>query len=563
VGGATDSDRPAIVIRTDEHLVNDEAVAALAGNHGIFQRGGLLVRIVRDTSPAAKGVRRSFAPRIAVLPSPSLREGLAEHARWLKGGIKKRPAHPPAWSVAAVAARGNWPGVRHLEAVVEYPVLRPDGTVLARRGYDKKTGLWLEPAGKLPTIPRNPSKDDAIAARDLLLEVVADFPFLSAPHQAAWLAALLTPLARFAFAGPAPLFLLDSNVRGAGKGLSLDCISMILTGQRFTVAAYTKDENELRKRITSLALAGDRLVLFDNLDGTLGSAVLDAALTATTWKDRILGVNRMAEAPLYMTWYATGNNVAIAADTARRVCHIRLESPEEKPELRKDFRHPDLLAWVRENRGRLLAAALTILRAYCAAGRPDLGLPAWGSFEGWSKLVRAAVVWVGLPDPGETRLLLQEEADVAAEDMAVLLSCWEQLDPERKGLTAAQVINLLYEKLPASPPEYHTDMRAAMEGLLGKPDARGLGTKLRSYRHRVFQGRFFERAGTKQRAVRWAVYPAKDFSRGVKNTHSTHQTHSPPGECSVRGECGSSNCETGADGRQAPDQAVLDLVEVI
>src|SRR5207253_2424876 len=86
-----------------------------------------------------------------------------------------------------------------------------------------------------------------------------------------------------------------------------------------------------------------------------------------------------------------------------------------------------------------------ILRGYCAAGRPAQDLPAWGSFEGWSALVRYAVVWIGLPDPGETRLLLQAQADVAAESMAVILTCWERLDPDRRGLTAAEVIHRLYK----------------------------------------------------------------------------------------------------------------------
>src|SRR5262249_14668759 len=251
-----------------------------------------------------------------------------------------------------------------------------------RPGYDPETGLLLEPAGPLPDVPGLPTHNDALAASGALFEVVGDFPFERPVHRAAWLAGLLTPLARFAFTGPAPLFLVDANVRGAGKGLLLDCISRIATGERFTIAAYTADEDELRKRITALALAGDRLVLFDNLEGRFGNAVLDAALTGTAWKDRLLGVNRLAEAPLYMTWFATGTNVAVAADTARRICHCRLESPEERPEERSEFQHPNLLAWVGANRGRLLAAALTILRAYCAAGRPDLGLPAWGSFEG-------------------------------------------------------------------------------------------------------------------------------------------------------------------------------------
>ncbi len=527
--GATDG-RPAITITTDEHLVNDEAVTALARDPALYQRAGLLVRIVRDTSPAAKGLRRPLSPRIEPLPAPLLREPLAANARWVslretKEGVAEIPARPPAWCVAAVHARADWPGVRHLESVVDYPVLRPDGSILDRPGYDAETGLLLEPPGPLPEVPGLPTRDDARAARDALLEVVDDFPFERPVHRAAWLAGLLTPLARFAFAGPAPLFLVDANVRGAGKGLLLDSVSRVVTGERFTIAAYTADEDELRKRITSLALAGDRLVLFDNLEGRFGNAVLDAALTGTAWKDRILGVNRMAEAPLYMTWYATGNNVAVAADTARRICHCRLESPEERPEERSEFRHPDLLAWVGTNRGRLLAAALTVLRAYCAAGRPDLGLPAWGSFEGWSRLVRPAVVWVGLPDPGETRLLLQESADVTAECMSVLLECWEQMDPARCGLTAAEAVQV-YKQPPAPRPDWHADFMAALEMLLGKPDARALGTKLRGYRRRIFGKRFIDRAGEDHRAARWAVFPATEFRRRPADTRS-HSSHSP------------------------------------
>jgi hypothetical protein len=228
---------------------------------------------------------------------------------------------PPAWCVAAVGAYADWPGLRYLEAVVEYPVLRPDGTVLGRSGYDPDTGLLLEVVGEPPPVEDCPTWQDAVAARDALLEVIVDFPITRPVHRAAWLAGLLTPLARFAFAGPAPLFLVDANVRGAGKGLLVDTIATIVTGQRTTVAAYVSDDDELRKRITSLALAGDRLVLLDNLEGRFGSAALDAALTATSWKDRLLGANRIVEAPLVETWYATGNNVAVAADTARRICH--------------------------------------------------------------------------------------------------------------------------------------------------------------------------------------------------------------------------------------------------
>lgn len=251
---------PEIVIGTDEHRVNAAAAEALTADANIYQRGGILVRIVRDASPAAKGIRRPLSPRIEALPVPLLRERLTAVATWkaihlTKNGAEVRPAHPPSWCVSAVHAHANWTGIRHLESVVDYPVLRPDGTILTQNGYDPDTGLMLDTTCDIDQLPARPTHGEAIAARDRLFGVVMDFPFERPVHKAAWLAALLTPLSRFAFSGPSPLFLVDANVRAAGKGLLLDCIARIITGERFTIATYTHDEDELRKRITSLAMS--------------------------------------------------------------------------------------------------------------------------------------------------------------------------------------------------------------------------------------------------------------------------------------------------------------------
>jgi hypothetical protein len=523
-GGAAAAAVPDVLITRDAADVVDAAVRALAGDESLYQRGGFLTRVVRDTSPAAgeDGIRRPFSPRIDRLPRATLLERLTTVANWWKEGKegKYKRALPPDWCVKAVDARGEYRGIRHLEGVTEYPVLRPDGTLLVRPGYDPATGLLFEPNGVHGRLRESPRLADARRAAAVLLDVVGDFPFLADVHRAAWLVALLTPLARFAFPGPAPLFLTDANVPAAGKGLLLDCIARIITGERFTVATYTQDEDELRKRITSLALAGDRLVLFDNLAGGFGGPVLDAALTASSWTDRLLGGNRMTALPLYTTWYATGNNVRIAGDTARRTCHIRLESPEERPERRDDFKRPHLLAWLGENRGPLLVAALTILRGYCVAGRPDMKLPAWGSYEGWSSLVRQAVVWAGQRDPGETRLLLKESADTVAGCMAALLRCWTLMDSDGHGLLTAEVLHTLYKSPPAPVPDWHAEMKDALESLLGKPDTRGLGNKLRAYRRRVFAGLYLDQVGISHHAARWAVYSARDFRQRVLDQHA-------------------------------------------
>jgi hypothetical protein len=130
-------------------------------------------------------------------------------------------------------------------------------------------------------------------------------------------------------------------------------------------------------------------------------------------------------------------------------------------------------------------------------------------------------------------------ADVAAESMATLLNCWAQMDPDRRGLTAAEVVQKLKGD-PCDPsPAYFTDLRDAIEALVGKLDARALGNRLRSYRRRVFDGRFVDQAGTRKNAARWAVYPAEAFQR---QSQETHHSHPVGGEC---GECGESSSTPG------------------
>lgn len=51
---------------------------------------------------------------------------------------------------------------------------------------------------------------------------------------------------------------------------------------------------------------------------------------------------------------------------------------------RRQFRRPDLDAWVLNTRGQLLAASLTLGRAWFARCCPDGGAPQWGSYQRWA-----------------------------------------------------------------------------------------------------------------------------------------------------------------------------------
>ena len=188
-------------------------------------------------------------------------------------------------------------------------------------------------------------------------------------------------------------------------------------------------------------------------------------------------------------------------DLARRVVHLRLESPEERPEERAGFKIQDLLAYAQAHRAELAAAALTVLRAWVLAGRPiPPGLKPWGSFEGWARTVCAAVVWAGLADPGDTREAFREEADVAATANGLLL---RGLIPiaQKSGnrFTALQVLEELdrdAERCRAQPGAgtAYEELREAL-GELGLPQsrvernaARRLGASFRSLKTRVIGG---------------------------------------------------------------------------
>lgn len=538
--------RTEIIITTREHEVIDQAAAGLERDPNVFVRGNTLATIHR-TPTRKKVIRPAGSPRVAPLLGPRLRELLTVHVAFLKeghtrdGGTRLVDAHPPDWLTAALLVRGVYPGLRPLEAIVEAPTLRPDGSILDAPGWDEATGLYYEPNGKFPAIPSRPTKDDAVAAAAELLALVADFPFKDDNHRAVWLAGLLGPFARFAFDAPCPLIAIDANAPGTGKSLLTDIIAHVATGRGMPRTAYSDDDDEMRKRITSIALAGDRLMLLDNIASTFGGAALDSALTATTWRDRILGRSEMTpELPLFTCWYATGNNFALRGDAMRRVDPCRLETTEERPEERRGFKIPNLLAHVRAVRPRLAAAVLTILRGHAEAGRPDGGLTPFGSYEDWSAVVRAAVYWVTDCDPCATRDELRAN-DPESQARAAFIHGWAELEGNARGLSVAQAIQLVKDE----PAHYETLRGVLLEWSRGGdlPGARSVGMRLNAMRGRVVDGLAFEKVPD-TKIQRWRVAPV-----GTSGTIGTNP--STPRESS------SDNCPTnsGATGRNQSRQS--------
>lgn len=511
---------PKIVLDVDEHRVIREVIDALAADPDLYQRGGQLARVI--------WIADSNSPRpvIRILEPPTLREMITRCALvgvWIEGKdgkYKFAPQHPPAWMINGIHSRGEWPGIRTLSGIRRAPVLRPDGSIHQTPGWDEATGVLYLPGEAFPQIPTDISMDDASASIEVLLELVSEFPFASAAHRSALIAALLTMVTRHAFIGNTPLFLVDANTRGAGKTLLAQVAGHIALGYDLPVATYAHDPTEMRKVITTMTLAGEPVVLLDNLSGVVGNETLDRALTGGRWWDRMLGANKQVDLPMTTTLIATGNNISIAADTARRTIHIRLETDLERPEDRSGFRRADLMGYVRTHRAALYMHAVTIVAAYLRAGSPDVGLRPMGSFEGWSRVIRGAIVWLGYPDPFDTREDLELVADTGKESVAMLLEALALYDPEDRGIVVAEMLAMVYAGglAPSGHDAAVVALRTAIENLCpngGKPPvARQVSAKFKAYRRRVVNGQMLDFDPSKKRSSGHVWHVVKATKRG-------------------------------------------------
>ncbi len=488
----------AVVVGRQLADVTADALALLVAANDppvLFRRSGEVVRVTRDEKDR---------PVIGPATPEVVRHRLAALAPWVRQGDKgPRPVDPPESVVRNLLASWELP-FPALEAVVEAPVLRPDGTVLDAEGYDPATRLFYAPAPDLsvPPVPPKPTAAQVATARDLLLdELLGDFPFADEASRAGALALLLTPVLRPALRGCVPLALVDSPSAGTGKTLLTSVIATVATGRSAALLPSPRDDAEVEKRVFSLLAEGATFIVLDNIEGDLAAPSLAVALTATTFAGRVLGESRTLALPQRATWALTGNNITLRGDLPRRCYWVRLDAECVQPWRRTDFRHRDLLGWAADHRGELLAALLTLARAWWAAGKPRPDAAPFGSFERWAEAVGGILQLADVPGFLGNLDALHEQADEDAGEWARFLAAWAEAFG-REAVTAADVIASARNL-----PELAEAAPEACRGTDGQLSARRLGhalAKRRNVRHGEEALRVV-RAGEAHRALLWRV----------------------------------------------------------
>ncbi|WP_437590465.1 hypothetical protein [Sorangium sp. So ce1000] len=521
--------RPAIVLGPELKQIADRAIGAMRTDLDIYQREGVLVHVVRtrvDRSEDGTFIPAG-TPQIRPVAIATLRERLTSVARWMrldKRSDKLVQVIPPDEVVHAVIARGSWRGIRPLIGIIEAPSMRPDGTLIDKPGYDAETGYLYAPSREFPPVPEHPTQEDARSALAELEDIFVDFPHKTKDHRATAIAAILTLLGRPAVRGNIPAVLWESTTPGTGKGLGADAVGVVGTGRPTAKLNFPEDDVELDKVLAGCALDGTALVNFDNIPTKLafGGGTLDRCLTSGGRVQlRVLGKSGNPTLPWETMVMATGNNIFIRDDMARRCIMSSLETHLENPEERQDFKHPDLLAWVTAERPRLVCAGLTILRAFIVAGRPRLGIGTWGSFEQWAALIPPAIVFAGGGNPMRTRPTVEARSDPEKDAMRVILRDLPRLDTSGTGITAKTVIGCLYpiERLRGQDtrPDGYDEMRESIEALVptkpsSAPDTRAFGRILAKFKGRVIGGVHLQPKSADGGVMKWRVVEARRAS---------------------------------------------------
>jgi len=174
----------------------------------------------------------------------------------------------------------------------------------------------------------------------------------------------------------------------------------------------------------------------DNVNGELGGDALCQMTERPLVRVRILGQSAVPELECRAMIFATGNNLVLVGDMTRRTVLCTLDAGVERPELREfDF---DPIDRVLADRGAYVAAVLTIIRAYRAAGAPKVCSPI-GSYGMWSDTVRAPLIWIGEADPVESMETARAE-DPELSAIRELFSHWRENLAMVSGYTAVEII---------------------------------------------------------------------------------------------------------------------------
>lgn len=470
------------VIFTGRHLdeITQEAFAAMADYNQpprLFHGAQGLVTIACDQDG-------DLFLRPATLPI--ITRMMSEAALWYNRKIRDGntwtvPVYPPRMVAQIYLDSSPWPGVPPIKGLVTAPVVAAGGSICLQPGYDAASKLWmaLPPGFSLPEgfLERPVEEDEVVGAREFLLDhLLGEVAFADQASRAHALGLMLLPFVRLLIEGPTPLHLIDAPTRSSGKTyLAEICIQPFAEPHKSTIKG---DEEEWRKAIMAGLLSGRSHFLFDNNTGRLSSPSLAAAITGYSGKhtERALGSLQEVSASVRCVWVTTSNNAILDPDAASRCVMIRLDTQLAQPDARR-YRH-NPRRFIREHRGEVVAALLTLARYWLEQGRPSPEAAPQCRFPEWREVVGGILASAGVPGFLENLDLTRSLVDTEATAWTDFVALWAQNLGEME-VTVADLLPVALE-IP--------DMMPYLGDREGRAQVCKFGKALARHRDRVFGG---------------------------------------------------------------------------
>ena len=316
----------------------------------------------------------------------------------------------------------------------------------------------------------------ATDAVEFLSDLLKDFPFADEGHSRAVAIAAMLTLYGLNLMPPRtllPVIVFRANCPGVGKGLLAQLATLPVLGYTPT-GVDPKSETEMRKNLLAVAMAGEPVLLLDNVTGKLASGSLESFITAHTVTGRKLGTSDAVKAAKNTLVLVTGNHVVFNDDMARRTVVAELTvdgNPAERVIENRLDEHAIL-----EMRPRILAALHALVHSWAGAGKPtaDEINP---NFATWSQVIGGIVEHAGL---GSVTASMEPAApDTDDADMLALV---EALYAERQAaavtfteLTALAAAHGLFARMTASDQQQARQANTALGRFLASQNQRVYG----------------------------------------------------------------------------------------
>ena len=318
-----------------------------------------------------------------------------------------------------------------LDTITRVPVFAPNGELRTARGYDGQLQTYLDPQEEWEQVPDSVTPEHVERAKETLYELVRDVPFsdvyagnedkliyemrknettgvyeevmgddgwpltnLERGHNSrlGFFAAILQTIARPLIDGSCPAYHIDKHAHGEGGTMLANMLSIIIDGSDASATMMPRHAEEVSKTITTLLIEGAPTVIFDNIpSGSLDSPEIAGALTAGTWKSRILGSNVSTRAPIRNVWLFCGVNVSPHAELARRFIPIKINSKSVNPAHRDadSFKHSPGEKFAKDYRKDLVWSCCVLIRNYLQRNKSldqvkNKGTRVLNSFTEWS-----------------------------------------------------------------------------------------------------------------------------------------------------------------------------------